>query len=101
MSPNNSALLALVLAVIVFLVAYYYGNVTFLAALSFAAIVGVIFQSIFLSASLTGLANLTPAQIAQQVGSTGFYALMYVVYVLIILIALVIYASRDRRLVTL
>jgi hypothetical protein len=101
MSPNNSAIFALILAVVVFLIAYYYGRVTFLAALSFAAIVGVIFQSIFLSASLSGIANLTPSQIAQQVGDTGFYALMTIVYVLVILVALILYAARDRRVITL
>jgi hypothetical protein len=101
MSPNTSALWSLLLAVVVFLVAYYYGNLTVLASISLAAIVGVIFQSIFLSASLTGLTNLTPAEITQQLGSTGFYGLMMIIYTLIVLISLILYASRDRRLITL
>lgn len=98
MTPNSAALIALIVAIVVFLALYYWANLTGMGALAIAAIVGMILQGLLLGTVFADLRGLAPAQIVERMGGVGFYALMALVYVLIILVLLVIYAVRDRRL---
>lgn len=99
MSPNAAALWALIVAIIVFLLVYYYGGLTGMASLAIAAIVGIILQGILLGSVFGGLRGLSWAQIMEKTGGFGFYALMALIYILIIFIVLIIYAVRDKRLI--
>ena len=98
MSPNSAALIALIVAILVFLAAYYYGNLTAMASVAIAAIVGLILQGLLLGSVFGDLKGLTPSEIANRLGGVGFYALMSLVYVLIVLIVLIIYSVRDKRI---
>ena len=97
MTPSTSSITALIVAIVVFLLLYYYANLTAMASVAIAAIVGLILQGIFLGSMFGELKGLSPAQIAERVGGVGFFGLMSLIYVLIILIVLIIYAVRDRR----
>jgi len=101
MTPNTSAIVALVVAILVFLALYYWANLTAMGALAIAAIVGMILQGLLLGSMVADLQGLTPQQMLDRMGGFGFAALMSLIYVLIILIVLVIYAVRDRRLIVL
>jgi len=99
MSPNSAALIALIVAILVFLACYYYGNLTGMASFAIAAIVGLILQVLLLGAVFGDLKGLTSSEIMARMGGVGFYALMSLIYVLAILIILIIYAVRDRRVI--
>lgn len=99
MTPNSAALIALIVAILVFLALYYWANLTAMGSLAIAAIVGIILQALLLGSVFADLRGLSPAQIVERMGGVGFYALMSLIYVLIILVVLIIYAVRDRRLI--
>jgi len=103
MSPNQAALLALVIAVIVGFLVYSYGKCSGMASVVIAAIVGLILQSVFLMFVLPDhpiVAAVAAAGKGQDVAQAFvFPGWMSLIYLVVLIVIAFVYAYRDRRIV--